>query len=65
MMFHDSIDFAFKAHFSPAFHPIIPPGNFLFLPEISNFTLRQFLHETRNVAILIFKHCITPVCDYT
>ena len=39
------IDFAFKAHFSPVFLPEIPPGNFLFFPEISNFTLRQFLHE--------------------
>ena len=52
------IDFAYKAHFSPAFLPEIPPGNFLFLPEISNFTLGQFLNETRNVAILIYKHCI-------
>ena len=52
------IDFAFKAHFSPAFLPEIPPGIFLFLPEISNFTLRQFLHEKRNVAILIYKYCI-------
>ena len=51
------IEFAFKAQFSPAFLPEIPPGNFLFLPEISNFTLRQFLHDTRNVTILIYKHC--------
>ena len=33
------IDFAFTSHFSP--------GNFLFLHEILNFTLRQFLNETR------------------
>ena len=52
------IDFAFKTHFSPAFLPEIPPGKFLFHPEISNFTLRQFLHETKIVAILIYKHCI-------
>ena len=51
------IDFAFKAHFSPAFLPENPPGNFFFHPIISNFTLGQFLHETRNVAILIYKQC--------
>ena len=51
------IDLAFKAHFSRAFLPEIPPGNFIFVPEISNFTLSQFLHETSYVANLIYKHC--------
>ena len=52
------IDFAFKAQISPAFLHEIPPGNFLFLTEFSDFTLKQFIHETGNVAILIYKHCI-------
>ena len=30
--------FAFKAYFYVAFLLVIPPDNFLFLPEISNFT---------------------------
>ena len=51
------LDFVFKDHFPPPFLPEIPPGNFLSLSEISNFTPRQYLHETRNVAILIYKHC--------
>ena len=46
------IEFAIKAHFSPAFLPEIPPGNFLFLPEISKFTLRQFFHETRKSGVV-------------
>ena len=58
MILRDINRFAFKSHFSPAFLPEIPSGNFLFHPEISNFTPRQFLHETRNVAILIYKNCI-------
>ena len=47
-----SIDFAFTAHFSPE----ISPGNFLFLREILNFTLRQFLHET-SMCFYFYKHC--------
>ena len=55
------LDFVFKDHFPPAFLPEIPPGNFLSLPEISNLTLRQYLHDPRNVAILIYKHCSAPI----
>ena len=47
-----------RSSFSPAFLPEIPPGSFLFLPEIFNFTLGQFLHETGNVAISIYKQCM-------
>ena len=56
------IDCAFIDLFFPAFFPVIPLVNFLFLPEISNFTLRQFSIK-RNVAILIYKHCMYDECD--
>ena len=50
------IDFAFTSNFSQAFRHEIYPGNFLFLHENLNFTLRHFLHETGNVFCL-YKHC--------
>ena len=52
------IDFAFTSHFSSSFLQEISPGNFLFFHEILNFTLRQFLHETRNMCFYLYKHCI-------
>ena len=51
-MFHHVIDFVFTSHFSPTFLQEISPGNFLLLHKILNFTLRQFLHETRNIVFL-------------
>ena len=41
-----SIDFAFKTHFSPAFLPEIPPGNFFFslkfqILHLDNFSMKQ------------------------
>ena len=53
------VDFAFTAHFSQGFLPEISTGNLPFLPEISNFPQDNFifLHETRNLGVLIYKHC--------
>ena len=58
------IDFAFTSHFSPAFLQEIFPGNFLFLHEILNFTLRQFLHGTRNMCFYLYKHCTCIAYKY-
>ena len=51
------IDFALTSNLSLAFLQEISPGNFFFLHEILNFTLRQFLHETRNMCFYLYKHC--------
>ena len=53
------IHFAFTSHFSPAFLQEISPGNFLFLHEIPNFTLRQILHDTSNICFLLYKCCMS------